>query len=111
MKKIISLVITITVIFSAKAQDFTPDEPPLYPKNRNLLHRLVYLDLPGDYRPLKFTDYWIWAGAFGVIILLILTLLFAVRVKSLERLESLESDRDHRPSAASPGGENSLIIE
>lgn len=65
-------------------EGFVPDEPPLYPGNKNVLHRLVYLDLPGEHRPLKLTDYWVWAAAFGSILLLIFTMLLAVRVKSAE---------------------------
>lgn len=47
------------------------------------IHQLVYLDLPGHFRPLSVTDYWVWITLAIIICLIILVLLLAVYTRTL----------------------------
>lgn len=47
------------------------------------IHQLVYLDLPGQFKPLSVTDYWVWITLAIMICLTILVLLLAVYTRTL----------------------------
>jgi|GEM_PF-555614 cytochrome c2 len=72
-----------TKLASQPVDGFNPDEPPPYYGKSGGLHQLIFMDVPGDHRPLSNKDYGAWVVIFGMIFILILALSVAVRTQGI----------------------------
>lgn len=62
-----------------------------YPHTSNWLHHVVYLDLPGNYRPIQSTDYLFWVLLVISVCLLIGSFVFVVRTNDyMDRVKKVD---------------------
>ena len=78
---------------SQPAYAFSPDEPIPYFGKSGPLHQLIFMDVPGDHRPLSPKNYGAWVIIFGMIFILILALSAAVKTQGIVKAPT-QTDRD-----------------
>lgn len=65
-----------------------------YPNSGGLLHRIIFIDLPGNHTPLKPTDYTAWTAIATAIIFLIVALIIKVRFEDSKESNSTSGDQE-----------------
>ncbi len=90
-----------TKLASRPVDGFNPDEPPPYYGKSGGLHQLIFMDVPGDHRPLSGKDYGAWIVIFGMIFILILAHSDAVRTQGIaSRSKNSKKARGNSPVPA-----------
>lgn len=70
-----------------------PDAPPIYKVDNpnDLIHKMIFLDVNGQFKPMYFHHYFFWTALAGTIILLVTALLFAVKLADIKEEKKRKS--------------------
>ncbi|MFT4203629.1 MAG: cytochrome c [Chitinophagaceae bacterium] len=69
----------------AKASSL-PAPPPMYAESNGsgLIHKIIFLDVNGNFHPMKWTNYFFWVSVGLMVIAIVAALLTAVKAQSME---------------------------
>lgn len=64
-----------------------PAAPPMYVSSNGsgLVHKIIFLDVNGNFHPIRFTDYFFWISIGLMVTAIVTALLVAVRYASLKK--------------------------
>ncbi len=64
-----------------------PAAPPMYVNSNSssMIHKLIFLDVNGDFHPIKFSDYFFWISIGLMVTAIVLALLMAVKAQTIKK--------------------------
>lgn len=72
-----------------KGQSNLPPAPPMYVNSNgaSFIHRVVFLDVNGDFHPMSFSNYFFWISLCLMLVALVVSLLIVVRLQDIKNKE------------------------